>query len=97
MDGLDIAAFVVMAILAAMAIAMVVFLGSWPGRVAKRLNHPYREAIAVGGWVTLIAGGVAWPFILIWAYAVPEKNDNNSTNSSATNSTNNSTNNEQEA
>lgn len=73
MDGLDIAAFVVMAILAAMAIAIIVFLGSWPGRVAKRLNHPYQEAITVGGWVTLIAGGVAWPFILIWAYAAPEQ------------------------
>lgn len=74
MDGLDIAAFVVIALLAAMAIAGVFFLGGWPGRVAKRLNHPYREAISVGGWVTLVAGGVGWPFVLIWAYAVPEKN-----------------------
>ena len=75
MDGLDIAAFVVMAILAAMAIAIIVFIGGWPGRVAKRLNHPYQEAIAVGGWITLIAGGVGWPFILIWAYAVPKTNN----------------------
>ncbi len=89
MDGLDIAAFVVMVILAGMAIAVVIFLGGWPGRVAKRLNHPYREAIAVGGWVTLIAGGVAWPFILIWAYAIPEKSNDNSTNTSTNSSTNN--------
>lgn len=97
MDGLDIAAFVVMAILAAMAIAVVIFLGGWPGRVAKRLNHPYREAITVGGWVTLFAGGVAWPFILIWAYAVPEKSDDDSIIHSAKDSTNNSNNSKQEA
>ena len=78
MDGLDIAAFVVMAILATMAITIIIFLGRWPGRVAKRLNHPYQEAITVGGWVTLVAGGVAWPFILIWAYAVPNNKNNNS-------------------
>lgn len=71
MDGFDIAAFVVMAILAGMAITVFVFLGGWPGRVAKRLNHPYEDAIRVGGWVTLVCGGVGFPFVLIWAYAPP--------------------------
>jgi len=71
MDGLDIAAFVVMAIIAGMLISAFVFLGSWPGRIARRLNHPYSSAISIGGWVTLIFGGVGWPFILIWAYAPP--------------------------
>ncbi len=71
MDGLDIAAFVVMAILAGFAIGIFVFLGGWPGRVAKRLDHPYQEAISIGGWVTLLFGGVGWPFVLIWAYAPP--------------------------
>lgn len=71
MDGFDIAAFVVMAILAGMAIGVFVFLGGWPGRVARRLDHPYAEAIGIGGWVTLICGAVAWPFVLIWAYAPP--------------------------
>ena len=40
MDGFDIAAFVVMALLAGMAIAVFIFLGGWPGRVARRLDHP---------------------------------------------------------
>jgi len=71
MDGLDIAAFVLMALLAAMAIGLFVFLGGWPGRVANKRNHPYVEAISVGGWVTLLFGGVGWPFMLIWAYASP--------------------------
>ena len=71
MDGLDIAGFVVMAIIAAMAIGLFIFLGGWPGRIAKKYNHPYNEAITIGGWVTLLFGGVGWPFILIWAYAPP--------------------------
>lgn len=71
MDGLDIAAFIVMALLAGMAIALFVFLGGWPGRIARGLNHPYAEAISIGGWVTLIFGGVGWPFVLIWAHAPP--------------------------
>lgn len=71
MDGFDIAAFVLMALLAAIGIGVIVYLGSWPGRVANKLNHPYAEAISIGGWVTLLFGGVAWPFVLIWAYAPP--------------------------
>ncbi len=71
MDGLDIAAFVVIALLIGIAVGVFVFLGGWPGRVARRLNHPYADAISVGGWVTLVFGGVGWPFVLIWAYAPP--------------------------
>ena len=71
MDGLDIAAFVMMALLLGIAIGVFVFLGGWPGRVARRLNHPYADAISIGGWVTLLFGGVGWPFVLIWAYAPP--------------------------
>ena len=72
MDGLDITAFVLMALMAAIVIGLFVFLGSWPGRVARRLGHPYAEAVSVAGWVTILFGGVAWPFVLIWAYAVPD-------------------------
>lgn len=71
MDGFDIAAFVVMVLLAAIGIGLLAFLGGWPGRVATKLEHPYAEAISIGGWVTLLMGGVGWPFILIWAYAPP--------------------------
>jgi len=71
MDGFDIAAFVLMAILAGMAIGVFVFLGGWPGRVARRLDHPYAEAISIGGWITLVFGGVGFPFMLVWAYAPP--------------------------
>ena len=57
MDGLDITAFVLMALMAGIAIGLFVFLGGWPGRVARRLDHPYADAVSVGGWVTLVFGG----------------------------------------
>ena len=71
MDGLDIAAFVVMGLLVAIAVGVFLWLARLPGRVARELNHPYVQAISVGGWVTLLFGGVAWPLVLIWAYAPP--------------------------
>jgi hypothetical protein len=44
-------------------------LAGLPGRVAKENNHPFSDAIAIGGWTTLVLGAVAWPFVLMWAYA----------------------------
>ena len=58
-----------LAFLVALAIGVFVFIGGWPGRVARSRNHPYRSAVTIGGWVTLIAGGVFFPLVLIWAYA----------------------------
>lgn len=72
MDGFDIAAFVVMALLAAIAIGVFVFLGGWPGRVARANHHPYTEAISIGGWLFLIVGGVGWVVMMVWAYAIPQ-------------------------
>ena len=71
MDGLDIAAFVVMGLLVAIAVGVFLWLARLPGRVARELNHPYVQAISVGGWVTLLFGGVGFPLVLIWAYAPP--------------------------
>ncbi len=69
MTGLDYAALGMLAFMVALAIGAVRFVGGWPGRVATKRNHPYRSAVAVGGWITLIAGGVFFPIVLIWAYA----------------------------
>lgn len=69
MSGLDIAAIGMLLFLAGLAIALVVFLGGWPGRVATKRQHPFKSAVSIGGWVTLVAGGVFYPLVLIWAYA----------------------------
>ena len=68
MSGLDFFALFVLLVLMVTALAAVVFLGSWPGKVAEQRNHRHREAIKVGGWVTLFAGGFFWPLILIWSF-----------------------------
>jgi uncharacterized BrkB/YihY/UPF0761 family membrane protein len=68
MTGLDIFALIVLLVLVSTILAFVVFLGMWPAMAAKKNNHPQLEAITVGSWVALLAGGVLWPVILIWAY-----------------------------
>lgn len=69
MTGLDIAALAILIFMVALGLVVFWFLGGWPGRVAAARNHPYRTAVTIGGWVTLVAGGVLWPLVLIWAYA----------------------------
>ena len=72
MAGLDIFALIVLLVIIATSIAVFIFLGMWPSIVAKQRNHPQIEAITIGSWVALIAGGILWPIILIWSYM---KND----------------------
>ena len=64
---LDIFALLVMLVLAAVAIALVVFLGTLPGKWAREANHPQAEAINVLAWVGLLTGGIGWFAALVWA------------------------------
>src|SRR5262245_29176261 len=74
MSFLDLFAWIVLILLAAIIVAVFVALGMLPGYIARKRNHPWAEAVAVGGWVTLIFGFVFWPLVLIWAYVdVPAK------------------------
>jgi hypothetical protein len=68
MGFVDIFAWIVFVLLIAILVAVFVALGMWPGRVARSRNHPWAEAVATGGWATLICGFVFWPLVLIWAY-----------------------------
>jgi prepilin signal peptidase PulO-like enzyme (type II secretory pathway) len=65
---LDVFALIVLLVLALTVIAVLGVLGALPGRIARDRKHPQADAIAVGGWVGLLFGGVLWPLILIWAY-----------------------------
>ena len=75
MSGLDVAALLIMLLTVAIGIAILAFLGTWPGRVAARRSHPYSTAIQVGGWATLLGGGIFWPLVLMWAFADGEEPD----------------------
>ncbi|RXT57432.1 hypothetical protein B6S44_03145 [Bosea sp. Tri-44] len=68
MSGLDIFAWIVLIVLVASTVVVLVAMAILPGMVARRRNHPWAEAVAVGGWVTLFLGFVLWPVVLIWAY-----------------------------
>jgi len=75
MDALDITALVALLITVGLVVTLIWFLGGLPGRVAKERSHPYADAIQIGGWATLVLGGVGWPFVLMWAYAPGGKGD----------------------
>jgi hypothetical protein len=68
MSILDLFAWIVLIILLASAVAMFFIAGLLPGYIAKSRNHPWTQAVAVAGWVTLICGFVLWPIALIWAF-----------------------------
>lgn len=68
MTGLDIFAWIVLAVLVASTLFVIIFMAMAPGMIAKRRNHPWAQAVAVGGWVTLFFGFVLWPIVVIWAY-----------------------------
>ncbi|WP_455211811.1 DUF3302 domain-containing protein [Kaarinaea lacus] len=86
MTGFDIAAWFVLLLLAALGIAAVVLIGSLPGVVASKRNHPYADAIMVGGWATLLVGVVLWPVVLMWAFC-PDLAPNSKRNQMSTDAT----------
>jgi hypothetical protein len=76
MSFLDIFATIVLVVLVASAVAIFIPLGMLPGHIARKRGHPWAEAVAIGGWATLIFGFVFWPLVLIWAYVdVPAKRE----------------------
>lgn len=67
MTMLDIFAVIVLLCLALSAIAVIVLLGSAPGHIARKRQHPYAQAVTVAGWVGLVFI-VLWPIALVWAF-----------------------------
>ena len=76
MSFIDIFAWIVLIVTVATIIAVVVALGTMPGRIARKRGHPWPEAVTVGSWATLVFGFVFWPLVLIWAYVdMPERRE----------------------
>lgn len=44
-----------------------------PYNIAKKRNHPHRDAIHAGGWISLFTLHAIWPFLWIWAYSYHPK------------------------
>ena len=69
MTGLDIVALVLLVLICLILVAAFCTLAILPGRIARRPNHPYADAVKIGGRATLQFGGLYWPLMLVWAYA----------------------------
>jgi hypothetical protein len=68
MSFLDVFALIVLSVTLITVIVIIGVLGALPGRIARNRRHPQADAIAVGGWLGLLFGGVLWPLVMIWAY-----------------------------
>ena len=70
---LDKAALFLIFMMIIMVAAAIVFIGSIPGKIARKRNHPWPDAVNTASWIGL-ATGVLWPIALIWAFLpVPAK------------------------
>jgi len=49
-------------------IYLIIYIHDIPYEIAKKRNHPHRDAIHVAGWVSLFLMHTIWPFLWIWAY-----------------------------
>jgi hypothetical protein len=70
---LDAFAFVVFAVLIAVAVIIVVSLGQLPGQLARKWGHPQAAAINATSWIGVATGGLLWPVAFIWAFIVPAR------------------------
>ena len=65
---LDFIALGIFVVVAIFLIYLVIYLHDIPYEIAKKRNHPHREAIHAAGWVSLFLMHTIWPFLWIWAY-----------------------------
>jgi hypothetical protein len=68
---LDAFAFLVFAILIAVAVIVIVKLGQLPGQLARKWGHPQASAINAASWIGVATGGLLWPLAFIWAFTTP--------------------------
>jgi hypothetical protein len=64
---LDYVALFVIVFMICGAAAVIVALGSLPGKIARKRCHPWPDAVNVASWIGL-ATGIFWPIAFIWAY-----------------------------
>ena len=67
MNALDVAALVVIFVIIILIAIVIVALGTLPGKIAVRRDHPYPDVVNAASWIGL-ATGVFWPPAFIWAF-----------------------------
>jgi hypothetical protein len=68
MTSLDILALLILILIGLVLVGLFCGLAMLPGRIARSRNHAYADAVKVGGWASLLFGGLFWPLVLVWAY-----------------------------
>ena len=64
---LDSVSLVFLLLILAILIVLFVWLGSLPGAIARKRNHPQADAVTALGWVGLLFIFL-WPIALVWAF-----------------------------
>jgi hypothetical protein len=67
-DFYAIIGWIVLAFLFLGAAAAIVYIGSLPGRIAQRRNHPQVDAVRAASWIGLALMGIGWPIAFVWAF-----------------------------
>ncbi|TWT37313.1 Inner membrane protein YiaW [Posidoniimonas corsicana] len=70
-DGATYFAWFILTLLAGVAVGLIVWLGSLPGAIAARRNHPQADAINALSWFGLLLGGLGWVLAFVWALYRP--------------------------
>ncbi|MET4020343.1 DUF3302 domain-containing protein [Bradyrhizobium sp. S3.2.12] len=66
---LDYVALAILIVVLLLVVYGVVAVWGIPYEIAKRRDHPHRDAIGAATWVSLFTLGALWPFLWIWAMA----------------------------
>lgn len=61
-------ALVLMLIIVFAGVYLIIYIHDIPYEIAKKRNHPHKEAIHAAGWVSLFLAHALWPILWIWAY-----------------------------
>ena len=68
---LNFLAFAIIMLLVIGFAALVVVLGSLPGKIARKRNHQQADAINAASWISLAGFGIFWPLAFVWAFVRP--------------------------
>jgi hypothetical protein len=67
----DVIAVIVLVIVPVIVIGLFWLVHILPEKIAEQRHHPQKEAIKVLCLLSLVFGGMLWPFAWLWAYSKP--------------------------